>query len=260
MTRRGANVSTEVKDKSKEMSLKRDDLHPGDCVSIDQYESRVRGRLSTSRGNEQAHTQYCGGTIFADHASGFLSVQHQVTLGGSDTVRSKRSFEQECREYQVSVHEYHGDNGVFKAESFAESLESKGQTIHFSGTGAHHQNAVAERAIRTSTERARTLMVHAAIHWPEQVDDGPSPSTMPFTSTIIRPIGHLDSHLSRSFQERNWIQSYCLTPEPGDVLLMSSIRHCKMARRSPNGSPDRDVANSSGSLRAMLLLSALCAT
>jgi hypothetical protein len=170
MTRRGANVSTEVKDKSKEMSIKRDDLQPGDCASIDQYESRVRGRLSTSRGNEQAHTQYCGGTIFADHASGFLSVQHQVTLGGSDTVRSKRSFEQECREYQVSVHEYHGDNGVFKAESFAESLESKGQTIHFSGTGAHHQNAVAERAIRTSTERARTLMVHAAIQWPEQVD------------------------------------------------------------------------------------------
>jgi hypothetical protein len=56
MTRKGAAVSTEVKDKSKEMSLKHDDLQPGDCVSIDQYESRVRGRLSTSRGNELAHT------------------------------------------------------------------------------------------------------------------------------------------------------------------------------------------------------------
>jgi hypothetical protein len=70
----------------------------------------------------------------------------------------------------VSIQQYNGDNGVFKAASFAESLESKGQTINFSGTGAHHQNGVAERSIRTSTERARTLMVHAAIHWPEQVD------------------------------------------------------------------------------------------
>jgi hypothetical protein len=168
MTRKGADVSHEVKDPKKEMSLKRDDLKPGDCVSIDQYESRIRGRLPTSRGNEPAHTRYCGGTIFADHASGYLSVQHQVTLGGSDTVRSKRAFAQECREYQVGVERYHGDNGVFKPEVFIESLESKGQTIDFSGTGAHHQNGVAKRSVKTATERARTLMVHAAIHWPEQ--------------------------------------------------------------------------------------------
>jgi hypothetical protein len=35
-----------------------------------------------------------------------------------------------------------------------------------SGVEAHHQNGVPEMAIRTDSESARAMMLHAAIHWP----------------------------------------------------------------------------------------------
>ena len=39
----------------------------------------------------------------------------------------------------------------------------------FCGTGAHHQNQ-AERAIQTVVRWARTLLVDAAIHWPDETN------------------------------------------------------------------------------------------
>ncbi len=46
----------------------------------------------------------------------------------------------------------------------------KRQTITYSGTGAHFQNGVAERAIQTVTYWARTMMLHAVIHWPDRAN------------------------------------------------------------------------------------------
>lgn len=36
--------------------------------------------------------------------------------------------------------------------------------------GAHHQNGVAERAIRTVIERAHTSLIHAAVRNPDHID------------------------------------------------------------------------------------------
>ena len=44
-------------------------------------------------------------------------------------------------------------------------LERK-QTLKLSGAGAAHQNGVAERAIRTITYMACTLLIHAAMRSP----------------------------------------------------------------------------------------------
>jgi len=44
---------------------------------------------------------------------------------------------------------YHGDNGIFSAEEYRQDCEEKGQSQSFSGVGAQHQNARAERAIQT---------------------------------------------------------------------------------------------------------------
>jgi hypothetical protein len=52
---------------------------------------------------------------------------------------------------------------------FLKDLSDRKQTIKFSGVGAHHQNGIAERAIRTVSESARAMILHAAIHWPEAV-------------------------------------------------------------------------------------------
>ena len=170
MTRRGAGSMDFKVKKGKEMSLKRDQLVPGQVISVDQYESKVKGRLLTSRGKERPHEMYCGGTIFVDHASGYMYVGNQPTLRAGDTVRSKREFETIAREHNVLVREYHGDNGVFKTDMFKKDCEDRNQKLDFSGVGAHHQNGVAERAIRTVVESARTMMLHAAIYWPDEAD------------------------------------------------------------------------------------------
>ena len=46
-----------------------------------------------------------------------------------------------------------------------EDLDKNNQDITFCAVGAHHQNGVAERHIRTLVERARTLLLHAATRW-----------------------------------------------------------------------------------------------
>ena len=40
------------------------------------------------------------------------------------------------------------------------------QEIRFVGVGAHHQNGPAESYIGIIMKMARTMMIHAAIHWP----------------------------------------------------------------------------------------------
>lgn len=49
-----------------------------------------------------------------------------------------------------------------------DSLSTSEQELRFLGVGAHHQNGVAKRAIRTVTEKARTMMQHAFIHLPDK--------------------------------------------------------------------------------------------
>jgi hypothetical protein len=99
--RRGPTSIKTTKVQAKEMSLKANDLSPGDCVSIDHYECPERGRLLRTFGKEAYQDKYCGGLILADHASGYLQAHHQISLGSSDTIKSKRLFEQHCFEAAV---------------------------------------------------------------------------------------------------------------------------------------------------------------
>jgi Reverse transcriptase (RNA-dependent DNA polymerase) len=167
-TRTGAGVSTEYKDPDKEFRLKIDDLEPGNTVSMDQYQSPERGRLPNTYGKEKEEAKYGGGTIFIDHASTKIYVRHQVSLRAGETVQAKREFEQDAAKHGVRIKKYHADNGVFDSKEFSDHMKQCDQTIDFSGSGAHHQNGVAERGIRTVTEWARAMLLHAALHWPEQ--------------------------------------------------------------------------------------------
>jgi transposase InsO family protein len=73
----------------------------------------------------------------------------QISLRASDTLRGKQQFEQFAAEFDISIKKFHSDNGVFCSDEFMANIHSNGQKISFSGVGAHHQNGVAERAIRT---------------------------------------------------------------------------------------------------------------
>ena len=153
----------------KDSMLKREHLQPGDCVSIDQYESTIRGRLPHTYGKERTEEQYRGGTLFVDHASGMIFLANQVSLRVGETISSKKKFERFADEYGVKIREYRADNAPFGREEFLNHVHGNGQRISFSGVGAHHQNGVAERAVKTTMSWARTMLLHATIHWPEQM-------------------------------------------------------------------------------------------
>jgi hypothetical protein len=106
---------------------------------VDHYESSVRGRLPQTRGREKSSQQYCGGLILVDHATKMIMAYHQVSLGASDTIRSKRKFERLLHQAGLTLKEIHTDNGVFKSREFEADLLASGQTIRFSGVGAHHK-------------------------------------------------------------------------------------------------------------------------
>ena len=167
-TRRRPGTNTGALVKGKEMMLRREHLQPGDCVSLDQYESSIPGRLPHTYGKEKKDDQYNGGTLFIDHASSMVFIQHQVSLRTGETLQAKHKFEQLAREHGVTIKSYHADNSPFGNAEFVRSIEENGQAIKFSGVGAHHQNGVAERTIKTISSWARTMLLHATIHWPEQ--------------------------------------------------------------------------------------------
>ena len=82
-----------------------------------------------------------------DHATSKIDVYHQVSLGGSDTVRNKELYGQKAKEYGVKIQSYRGDNGVFKYQVFQEDIKKRDQLLTFSGVGTHGQNGVVERSI-----------------------------------------------------------------------------------------------------------------
>ena len=146
-------------------------LFPGQAIATDQYQTRVPGRIPGSFGSTPVASMYTGGTVFVDISTGRAWAFHQVSASSAETMQSKMAFERDCFSHGVGVQAYHGDNGIYSCAEFLRELDTKGQGIQLSGVGAQHQNGVAERAIKTIMDRARTLMLHAAIHWPDERDE-----------------------------------------------------------------------------------------
>ena len=77
------------------------------------YTCRVKGRLTNTRGQEDLAKIYCGGTLFNDHASSKIDVYHQVSLGASNTIRSKGLYKQQAEEVEVNFFTHTEETTVF---------------------------------------------------------------------------------------------------------------------------------------------------
>ena len=86
---------------------------------------------------------YCGGTVFVEHASGMIDIYNQVSLGTSDTLRSKEIYENKAKEFGITIKGYRGDNGVYKSKSFLDQVSNADQQLSLSRVGAHGKNVVA---------------------------------------------------------------------------------------------------------------------
>ena len=109
--------------------------------------------------------------LFVDHASGYIHVEFQTNLNTYETINAKDNFELMCRDHGVIPQTYLSDNSsAFTSVGFTAKLHDFTQIIRFMGTGAHHHNGTAEQAIQTIMSMAHTMMLHAAIHWPDVSD------------------------------------------------------------------------------------------
>ena len=142
---------------------------PGQCVAVDQLESHTPGLIAQVKGIPTTDRYRCA-TVFVDIHTGIGYVHLQRTTSASETIEAKHAFERYAGRHAVQVEHYHADNGCFAENKFLEDIKQRGQTISFSGVGAHHQNGVAERRIRELQEHARTMLIHARTRWPEAID------------------------------------------------------------------------------------------
>ena len=150
--------------------LKAGHLKPGDCVSCDQLQSNTPGRIPVWKG-EPSKLSYGAASLFIDHASNKVHVSLHHSTGAAEAVDAKHRFEKMAAENNVSILKYHGDNGVYATHLFKSSCKAQQQTHDYCGVGAHHQNGVAERMIRTIVQRARSMLHHATILWPDIITE-----------------------------------------------------------------------------------------
>jgi hypothetical protein len=199
--------------------LKAEHLSPGDCVSCDHYVSPVAGRVVADSGHSSSRDGYVGGTIYVDHASGWMFHHPQKSLRASDTLRGKQQFEHFAAEFDISIKKFHTDNGVFRSDEFMANIHSNGQKISFSGVGAHHQNGVAKRAIRTVCEMARASMLHAQLCWPGRTTIDLWPLAMSYAIWVHNRLPPNGAGMS---PEEIW----CSTKSDGSELRRAHVFGC----------------------------------
>jgi hypothetical protein len=78
----------------------------------------------------------------------------------------------------VVVQDFLTDNGTFKANKFVAHIHETQKMMHFCGTNAHNQNGVAEREIQTISNLARSMILHASMHWKDGIDASILPLTV----------------------------------------------------------------------------------
>lgn len=232
-------TSTITQDRAKRDSLKRNNICPGSRVSTDQFVSSARGRLPTTAGKEREKESYSGGTVYVDEASGLIKIVNKVSLKASETILGKHTFERFARTCGVDILAYRGDNGIFKSAEYKADLAKQKQAILYSGVGAHHQNGVAERSIRTVSESARSMLIHAALHWPEQVETKLWPFAMEYATFLYNHLPKDNNHhapieiFSSSQLDKSWIKKARVFGCPAYVLNPAIQDGKKLPRWKP---------------------------
>jgi hypothetical protein len=109
-------------------------------------------------------------------------------------LKAKERFEMMARDVNVLPQQYLSDNGSpFTSHDFSKHLQAFSQVTRFAGAGAHHQNGIAERAIRTIVSLARTMMMHATIHWPDTSDTQLWPMAVQHATYLYNRMPSLES-------------------------------------------------------------------
>lgn len=105
-------------------------------------------------------------------------------------------LERSANEEGIRIKAYHSDNGIFASDTFKTECTTHGQKLTFSGVGAHHQNGVAERNIKTISHWARANMLHAAYYWHEYANVKLWPQAVDYAVWVFNRLPSTTSGLS----------------------------------------------------------------
>ena len=170
-------------------ALKKEQLLPGQRVAVDHFVCSTKGRLFESRGRTKDEHMYTGGALFVDMATGRIDCLFQTHLNTHETIRAKEEYEMRCRDFGVMPQQYISDNGsAFTSRDYTAHLRNFQQIYRFAGVGAHHHNGVAERSIQSIMSIARTMMLHAAIHWPAMADSSLWPMAVQYATYLYNNV------------------------------------------------------------------------
>ena len=135
--------------------------------------------------------------MFVDQASGHLDVQFQTRLNTHETLQAKENYKLQCLDLGIRPQSYVTDQGAaFTSHEFTQQLTDFRQIHQLAGTGGHHHNAIAERAIGTITKVSRTLLLHSAIHWPDVADSQLWPMAVQYAVFLYNHMPRADTGLS----------------------------------------------------------------
>ena len=84
-------------------------------VSAYHYILQAPGRLYHTKGKSYPSDMFSGGCVFIDHASGYVSINHHVSINATETVKAKLTFDREAQSQGVVIMGYHTDNGIFNS-------------------------------------------------------------------------------------------------------------------------------------------------
>ena len=156
-------VKTIKKNNMKDKYLKKDHLQPGNMMSAVHHISQVPGTLYHTTYKSDPYEMFSGGCVFIDHASGHMSIKHQVAINATETIKAKITLEREYQSQGVIIKGYHTGNGIFNTSEFLEELFGEQKKIRFTGAGTSYQNGIAECIIRTLVTMTRTILMHAVL-------------------------------------------------------------------------------------------------
>lgn len=115
----------------------------------------------------------------------------QLDLTAAETIRGKQSVKAEVHNLGHHILAYHSDNGIFASAEFKDHCLMKKQALSFRGIGAHHQNGVAERSIKTISHLARANLIHLMLCWPVHCNTYLWPFAMHYTIWIYNCVPKL---------------------------------------------------------------------
>ncbi len=127
---------------------------------MDQLISAQPGLVPQDKGN-LTRARIWAATVFVNYFTEFVHMALMTDQTAESALKAKYQFEHLAGTRDIPIKHYHADNKIFTDSLFHEDCMNALQRLSLCAVGAHHQNGIVERAIKTLTLISRMLLLYA---------------------------------------------------------------------------------------------------